>query len=485
MIGLDAAELSFIHQYAEKLPVLSRLLAVAPAKQLESTAAQLAGSVWPTFYTGKMPGEHGIYHHLQWDQSAMRLRRVTDQWLWAEPFWYEFERRGKRVVSIDVPMTFPSRLSQGTEVINWGSHDTLSATSASPDGLRQEIRKRFGAHPMGCEIPVNKTDAELELIRANLVAGARRKGEVSRWLAERAPWDFFLTVFGETHRGGHILWPDRGADASSATALLDVYRAVDDAVGHLLDSPTMKDATIVLFALHGMGENISQEHFVPKVVDRLNAAYAGHTPADNGESSTAAKPHGQRSVMRLLREKLPAGLQNTIARAVPVGVRDFVVNRSVTGGHDWASTPGLALLADLHGYFRFNLRGRESAGAMAPGSHEFDRYRELVRSAFEALRVSETGKPLVKEIIFTSEAFPGPRTQHLPDVIMSWHVAEQASEIHSSQLGKIQAMPATGRSGNHRPHGFVSVVNDQSEFQQDVTHIAHLAGLAKHVCNGQ
>src|SRR5947209_5193916 len=223
MIGLDAAELSFVREHAAALPVLSRLLAQSPPRVLASTASHLAGSVWPTFYTGTMPGEHGIYHHLQWQQSRMRLCRVSDQWLPAEPFWYELERRGKSVVAIDVPMTYPSRLARGVEVINWGSHDTLSATSAKPDGLKREILNRFGPHPMGCEIPVNKSTAELESIRARLVQGAQRKGELSRWLAERRPWEFFLTVFGETHRGGHILWP--GDAAVPAGALLDVYRA--------------------------------------------------------------------------------------------------------------------------------------------------------------------------------------------------------------------------------------------------------------------
>lgn len=476
MIGLDAAELSFIQQHARDLPVLTRLLAEGTPTKLESTAAKLAGSVWPTFYTGTMPGEHGIYHHLQWDQHAMKLRRVTDAWLRAEPFWYDLERRGKRVVAIDVPMTFPSRLSTGTEIINWGSHDTLSATSTHPAHLKREIAKRFGPHPMGCEIPVNKTASEIETIRASLVAGARRKGELSRWLAEREPWDFFLTVFGESHRGGHILWPEKDSNSPiPPNALLDVYRAVDDAVGHLLDSPSMNGAIVILFALHGMGDNISQEHFVPKIVDRMNAAFAGAHFNDENGSETAAP--GQRSVMRTLREKLPAGLQNTIARSVPVSVRDFVVNRSVTAGHDWSKTPGFALLADLHGYFRFNLRGREREGSLDRASADFERYKQFVHDTFASLSVTATGQPLVKEVSF--DGFAGARQDHLPDAIFTWNIAEQATEIHSQTLGTIRATPATGRSGNHKPHGFCSISRNDPSDLPEVNHIADLASLAR------
>ncbi len=78
---------------------------------------------------------------------------------------------------------------------------------------------------MGAEIPVRKTPAQLEAIRRDLVAGAQRKSELARWVLERGPLDFFVTVFGETHRGGHILWPE--SESEGEDALLDVYRAVD------------------------------------------------------------------------------------------------------------------------------------------------------------------------------------------------------------------------------------------------------------------
>jgi predicted AlkP superfamily phosphohydrolase/phosphomutase len=258
--------------------------------------------------------------------------------------------------------------------------------------------------------------------------------------------------------------------------LLDVYRAVDDAVGHLLDSPAMKDVPVVLFALLGMGDNISQEHIVPKIVDRMNAAFAGATFSQ--ESPDQPAHTGQRSMMRTLREKLPPGLQNTIARAVPVGVRDFVVNRSVTSGHDWSRTPGFALLADLHGYFRFNLRGRESAGSLDRDGEEFRRYRDFVRETFTTLTVPATGKPLVKQLVFGDE-FPGTRQDYLPDVIVTWNVAGQATHIRSQVLGTIEAAPATGRSGNHRPHGFCSVGRSDVADLNSASHIADLAPLAK------
>jgi predicted AlkP superfamily phosphohydrolase/phosphomutase len=478
MIGLDAAELSFIQRHLASLPRIGQALERGRLHRLRSTAGDLPGSVWPTFYTGTLPGAHGIYHHLQWDAQAMRIRRVSADWLYAEPFWYDLERRGLAVAAIDVPMTFPSRLSRGTEIINWGSHDELGPFGTRPGSLGGEVRRRFGRHPMGSEIPVRKTGEQLEEIRRNLVAGAQRKGELSRWTLRQAPWDFFLTVFGETHRGGHLLWPE--SEQEGEDALLDVYRAVDRSVGELLDALAERFATIVLFAVHGMGRNSSQDHFMPKLMDRLNARFLGGNRADGDGAATDAPGHqaGQRSIVRLLRERLPAGLQNAIARAVPVAVRDAVVSRQVSAGHDWARTPGLALLADLNGYLRWNLRGRERRGMLAPDGPEHMRYVEGLTLELLELRV-ETGRPLVADVRFARDDFPGPRSQHLPDAIVRWSGGAPVAQVRSERLGELTALPSTGRGGNHRPEGFCVVIDNEagSEEAGGPEHIADLAGL--------
>ena len=473
MIGLDAAELDFIQRHRPALPRIGEALERGRVRRLHSTAGDLPGSVWPTFYTGTLPGAHGIYHHLQWDSGAMLIRRVTDSWLYAEPFWYGLERRGRLVAAIDVPMTFPSRLIRGTEIINWGSHDELGPFRTRPNGLAREVRRRFGRHPMGSEIPVRKTPAQLETNRRNLVAGAERKGELSRWMLEQASWDFFLTVFGETHRGGHLLWPE--SEDEPEDALLDVYRAVDRAFGELLDALTPRFSKIVVFAIHGMGRNTSQDHFMPKLMDRLNGRFlAGDGSIATPNGAVAA---GQHSLMRRLREGLPAGLQNAVARAVPVGVRDAVVSRQISAGHEWGRTPGLALLADLNGYLRWNLAGRERNGMLAPGGPEQVRYVEHLARGLGELCLPN-GTRLVADVRFSRNDFPGARSHHLPDAIVRWTGATPAGSVRSEALGEITAQPSTGRGGNHRPEGFCAILENGSGAAGDApSHIADLAGF--------
>lgn len=468
MLGLDAAELDFIRAHPSRLPTLHDLLARGTLRRLGSPAGLLPGAVWPTFATGRSPGEHGVYHHLQWDPAAMRLRRVSAEWLPFEPFWHSLARRGRRLIVADVPMSFPPPDGAGIEVVNWGAHDQLGPLACAPRGLAREIRRRFGRHPMGYEIPVQKSEHELAGIRARLMRGAERKGELVRWLLAGREWDLLLAVFGETHRGGHLLWPDEGVPAG---ALLDVYASVDRALARVL-AALPPDTTILVFALHGMGPNTSQEHFIPAVVDRINGTFAG----EGGPPAA-----GRSAIVRRLREALPAGLQNLVAHAVPVWVRDLVVARAIAGGHRWAETPGFDVLSDLNGYLRLNLRGRERDGALVPDGETRARYVAWMRSCLASLRVADTGEPLVGDVVSAQEMFSGARAHHLPDLVVTWAGAAPAPRLRSDALGEISADLATGRAGNHRPEGFALLVEDGRHGlapPDDVTALARFASAA-------
>ena len=459
MIGLDGASVDFILASLPSLPNLRRAIDSGRLSRLRSrTTELLPAASWPTLYTGVPPGAHGIYYPMQWDAAEMRMRHVNG-WLYAEPFWYELERRGCRVMALDVPMSWPSRLPRGLEVTDWGSHDRLAEFGANSTELATGIQRRFGKYPSGREIPVKKSFGQLTRMRDELIAGARRKGELARWMAGLRDWNFFVVVFGETHRAGHLFWPVTPAEGVGhpAGALLAVYQAIDDAIGRLLEGVNLDDTTLIIVSAHGMALNASYEHFTRPIMDRVNRYFSG-----NGHVSG----HGprQRSAMRFLREKLPARVQHALGQVAPAPIRNYVVDRAISSGHDWSHTPALAVLASVTGFVRFNLRGRESRGMLDPASEAFDRYARWVHESFNGFRTIETGVPLVDAVVPTREAFPGPRQEYLPDLIVSWTpMAQACAGIHSARLGTINAERPTGRAGNHHPDGFTVVVERNGE----------------------
>jgi predicted AlkP superfamily phosphohydrolase/phosphomutase len=451
MIGIDSANFGIVQSNLAVLPNFARVLKAGVFRPLESSGDLIAGSVWPSFYTGKAPGDHGVYHILQWDLEAMRLRRLAEEWFYCEPFWIELERAGLNATVVDAPVSFPTHLKQGIEVSNWGVHNPFCPFATNRAGMARDIKHRFGKHPMGYEIPVKKPARELVGLRDRLIAGAKIKGELSRWVLGARSWDFFMTVLGEAHHGGHTLWPVEGpvGEAVPPNALREVYRAVDDALGVVLDALDLADTTVIIFSPHGMGPNHSKEYLTQVVVDRVNSKFM------QGNQNAAARgiPLEQHSLIRSLRYRVPVRLQNAIARSVPLALRDFVIDRSLTAGHDWAQTPAIAVRGDVNGYVRLNLRGRERDGML--DSEGRRRYEDLLRDCMLSLRSAESGNPVVREVYKSEEKFPGGRHDFLPDLIVAWSDERPPLEVHSPMLGTIRGLDDTGPRGHHRSEGFM------------------------------
>ncbi|MBI5852330.1 MAG: alkaline phosphatase family protein [Planctomycetes bacterium] len=433
LIGLDAADLAVMRAHLARLPRLRALFQSSPPRTLRSPGDVLSSAVWPSFASGTGPGVHGVYYPLQWDHGGKRLRRVDADWLAFEPFWYPLAREGVRVTTLDVPFSLPSRMPAGVEVVNWGSQECLGPFASNRPELAREILRRFGKHPMGQDVPVESPPARLEAIRTRLVAGAAQKAELARWLLESTDPELFVVVFAELHRGGHVLW--RGSGDDPGPALLDVYAAIDAALGRLLDSPAAADAEVVLFSTHGTGANLTQEHFMLPVLERFHATRRGEGPASGEPKPKKASP------MRWLRAAIPGQVQYLLAKALPAGVRDFVVQRALLGGVDWDKDVAFALPMSGEGY----LRVLDPSGV------------DALRACLLELRDAATDRPLVREVVTPPSRYPGPRADRLPDLVVLWAKEAPATAIRSERLGRIEARLTTGRTGEHRGDGFVCV----------------------------
>jgi predicted AlkP superfamily phosphohydrolase/phosphomutase len=381
--------------------------------------------------------------------------------------------RGVRVTAFDIPFVFPAPAPNPNvlEVLNWGSHDLVGPFWASDARLARRIRGEFGLHPMGYEVPVAKSKAQLTRALNQLTAGAALKARLATWLMRERPWDVFVIAFGETHRAGHTIWPhpeDGENYPAPRDGLTQVYQALDRAVG-LLTQEAGEGADIVLFALHGMGENSSQCHLTSTFMRRVTARFKGEpVPSDQGDAP---------GLVRTLRRVVPAQLQFAIAAAVPCWVRDQVVAREIDGGYEWSNTLGFCLHGDLAGYLRLNLEGRERNGAVLK-DRQSD-LREFIRTELEALQTL-SGRSLVRRVLFPAHDWPGARAHLLPDILVEW-VADLPPQgaISSPTLGVIRARHSTGRGGNHRFNGFYRHYGPRKGAGVHPRHIADLGALVE------
>ena len=105
MVGIDAAEHGLIDALVERgrLPTLARLRRQGTYGLLQSPADRYSGAVWPTFYSGRPPAWHGVYHNKLWDPRRMCCVVPSAHAFEARPFW---ESLGPtvRTCIVDVPL---------------------------------------------------------------------------------------------------------------------------------------------------------------------------------------------------------------------------------------------------------------------------------------------------------------------------------------------------------------------------------------------
>jgi predicted AlkP superfamily phosphohydrolase/phosphomutase len=484
MIALDSAEPWLIERWINDgtMPNLKRLRSKGGYGRLTSTADWLAGSPWPTFYTGTPPSDHGLYHFSQWRAEQMRLAPVGPGWLPLHPFWRSLSKTGHRVVAIDVPMTYPPEPFNGVEVYGWTTHDRLvrecAATSYPPSVMNLIYRELgFEPNPLGDEVWGIEHPLALLKLRDQLIRATYNVADLAKALMHRETWDLFMVSFAATHRGGHKLWDQSGSWGTKGAeelshALRDIYIACDSAVGQLVKAAGDR-VTIIVFSVHGMGPNVDRSELLPTMLERVLGTESKH------------------SSLRRLIELVPGESRYLASMTQPLSSlyslyawRAQMSSKLV--GINWASTPAFCIPADKEGYIRVNLRGRESAGIVDP--NDYNQLYETIKDGLRTFVDADTGQRIVENVGRSDQIFKqGRRLNNLPDFIVQWASSPAANHrlVVSSRYGSIPlATPGrhpTGRSGNHRPEGFLVAVGDRFQPNSRIEG-AHILDLAPAVC---
>jgi predicted AlkP superfamily phosphohydrolase/phosphomutase len=455
-IGIDAAEPTLVRRLVERgaLPVLRSLAAEGTWGPIVSPAAIGSGAVWPTFLTGRPPGEHGLYGEWLWQPDAMALARTS--WDHLRPFWQSDDGRGRTTTIMDVP--FAPRLDRPgcTEVLDWGAHDLLKGRlEASPTGVERVVAEVGGVHPFAAGTvdaagPADHTG--LARVVTQCLAGVAQRGRLARrLLADTAP-DLFLMAFTEVHRAGHLLWhtvdpshPDHGAAAElPGPGLPALLEAIDREIGLLRDLAG-PDVAILVFSLHGM----RAARGVPAILGPLLEA---HGIAVRKSWRDHSWPERAGRTLGAVKRQLPDPAKRLYYRLLPKTVTSSLAQPSMPlPAYDWSRTLAISLPTDQHGWIRFNLRGREARGIV-----ELDGYESLCQRVEQAVRAARRadGRSIARAVIRTAGTARAAISHRLPDLVVHWDDATFDSPLRLADPRL--AAPAVGLkfTGQHAFEGF-------------------------------
>lgn len=473
-IGIDGAEPGLLRQWADAgwLPHLARLLGSSRHGPVRTLPGMGDGANWPTLLTGCSPARHGRYFRIQQQSGSyapFEFDSAVD--LKAHPFWLELDQAGLAVEILDLPYGRAEPLELGRVIADWHIHDRYAPALSHPPEWIREVKTNYGDDPVGGNSDQFSTDAagvrKLQNLLIERIANKRKL--VVEHLA-RSKARFIGIGFAEMHDIGHMAWHmhdplaqdhDPAFVAANGDPLLNVMKAVDDAIGHCLQAMP-EDATVVVFTGLGMGPDWTANKLLHAILARTEGRVGDWQPG-----------------FRLALQKLTR--QPLLLRAA--GKIDWILlqwqrrhSRFFEIGHNENS-----------GAIRLNLRGREPAGRIEP--EDYDRVCDELEKAFLDLRNPVNGLPIVEQVVrvHSEPDFQGPCRHDLPDLLVIWHRAAPFDAVISERTGRINGASSWGRSGDHTSNAHLLVrraglaAGDLGELPRMVDIAPTLAWLCGHV----
>lgn len=417
ILGLDGADPALLDRWCADgtLPNLAHLRANGTCGAIVTPPGLGDDTVWPSFYTGLPAGHHGRYF---WAQPEP-LEALDGM-----PFWSRLSAARRRVVVLDVPKCPVARDLNGVQLCDWLVHGRSYAQPTSwPADLAGSIVAAFGeAPPTFCRHALpDDGAATVGAFRDGLLQSVAMKRGAARQLLTRGDWDAYVAVFKEAHCATHLLWhlvdchhPEHrmGLDERLGQPLKAVYRALDDALGDLL-AAAPAGAAILVFTPVGMAANFTGDHLVPALAARIN------------DREGALIDRLRRRVESL-----------THPPATGVAHKRRASDRVRALPHNEAS-----------GALRVRVAGRD-AGAPSP-----DSLVAWLTAELQTLTDPQDGRRLVASVIRPPVAFPGPRADQLPDLLVIWDRSAPIYGAQSRYFGRVNGHPGHIRTGNHIPGG--------------------------------
>ena len=362
VIGLDGTPHSLITRFVEEgfMPNFEELLRQGSFRPLFSVLPTVSCVAWSSFMTGKNPAKHNIFGFLDRSAGSYHPYVPNANNMTSSTLWDILGDAGRRVVVMGVPVTYPPRKVNGILVSGFLAPNIEKATY--PAELGQELKAR---HDYRLDIDPWKARQEIDSVIPQVGDVFRKRRDALRALMKEVEWDFFMTHFMETDRLHHFLWEPMEENRDPyCSQFKEFYREVDDFLGELSRELEGK-ATLIILSDHGFC-TLKEEVYVNRwLVDKGYLRFRSDDPK---------------------------------------GIQDIDAENS----RAYSLDPGRIYI---------NLKGREPAGTVDPGS-EYRRIRDELVRELASLRDPETGEEMLESVKTRDDLYSGPNFEIAPDIVM-------------------------------------------------------------------
>jgi predicted AlkP superfamily phosphohydrolase/phosphomutase len=261
IISLDGASWNVLGPLTEDstMGFLSSLMNKGSYGVLESVIPPVTAPAWSSFMTGKNPDKHGVYEFRCFDIEDKKDYITNASYIQSETIWQILSRHNKKIISINVPYTYPVYEVNGIMV---SGMDTPSDDSeyCYPPSLKRVIKERFPEY-----VPVMKAWDMKDVANENkaiayidkLLELINLRVRLASYLLNEYEWDLAMLHIQETDYIQHVLWDNiievikSDKDSILYKKIRSFYRSIDASLRNLLEGIGSDDVNIFIISDHG------------------------------------------------------------------------------------------------------------------------------------------------------------------------------------------------------------------------------------------
>jgi predicted AlkP superfamily phosphohydrolase/phosphomutase len=409
-IGLDGGTFDLIDPFIEKgyLPHIKKLIDGGARATLNSVILPFTPQAWGSFMTGVNPGKHGVFGFKQKSDSDYSFQFVNNRSLKTKTLWNLLSEMNKRVILINIPMTYPPEEGSGILIGGMDSpgEDSNFTFPAVMKELLYKINEDYVIHlHVGAGYLDN--DDKRRMAVKGLLKMINAREDVVLYFMENYPWNFFAVNFSATDQVQHHFWRYMEGDNEFKNAILTIYKRVDEAIGRIMDKLGHETALFIM-SDHGAGPASDIVFFLDEWLKEK-----GLLNFKKVAVFTAIKRAIINFLLTFFSKKLASEIKDTLMHFFP-GLRvklQGYIRRSLI---DWSATKVFS--GEHPATLRINLKGRDKEGVV--DEKNYDDLRDYLIKELEAVRHPETGEKLIEKIYRKEELYHGAYLDTAPDLII-------------------------------------------------------------------
>lgn len=250
IFGVDGLTFRVLHPLIERgeLPHFQRLSQEGYEAVLESQYPPLTPPAWISLFTGLKPARHGVYDYWSYEERGDGLPpavSVNTRRRGGKAIWNILSEYGKRVLIVNVPMTYPPEPVNGVMISGYLTPEGCD-NYTYPLNFKEEVQRIAPGYTIDLDLHSifngKPHEENTRLINATLHMTKLRIKLLEQLLREQ-PWDFCYIVFVGADRLQHPLWEDIIALDSLA---IEYYRLLDVCLGLIVEQLEPEDCLFVV-----------------------------------------------------------------------------------------------------------------------------------------------------------------------------------------------------------------------------------------------